>query len=285
MAAEGQYALDKLSLCWGSMDGVALRDFLTSASLAGFRYVTLNPAQCLEARRDGLSEVDLRDLLTEHGLEVSNIDPLFNWIPGAPQLEGEDVIAVCSRVAAADVFHFAQTVGADLVNAPLGFATPESEAEIVDCFGSLCDAAAQAGLRVSLEFMPFTQVPDLATAHRIVAAVNRFNGGIMFDCWHHHRSGGTPRDILAIPGERIFAVQLDDALAQPMDDMIEETLNHRRLPGEGCIDLAGTFGALREIGAQFICDVEVFDEQLRDKDALFRAQRMYATSAQLLQCC
>lgn len=269
-------------MCWGSMEGVKLPDFLASAAQAGFGYVTLSPAQYIEARDSGWSGADLHRALQEHHLQVSNIDPLFNWMPNTPQLDGDDPIAVCSRASAADVFRIAHSVGTDLVNAPLGFAMPESEQQIVDSFGQLCVAAAAEGLRVSLEFMPFNQVPDLATANRIVAAANCNNGGIMFDCWHHQRSGGSVQEILQVPGERFFAVQLDDALPQPMADVLEETLNHRCLPGAGCIDLAAVLGALLSTGAQFLCDVEVFDAGLRDLDASTRAQRLYAASAATL---
>ena len=275
-------ASEPLALCWGSMDGVALREFVASAAQAGFSHITLSPAQYREARAAGLGDGDLAALLRDHGLLVSNIDPLFNWLPGSVRLDGDDAIAVCTQASAQEVFHIAQVVGTDLVNAPLGMASPASEQEIVDGFAALCEDAAHEGLRVSLEFMPFNAVPDLATASRVVSAAGCDNGGIMFDCWHHHRGGGTPQQLLEVPGERFFALQLDDALPQPMADMLEETLNHRCLPGQGCIDLAATLGNLRRTGADVVCDVEVFDDALRALAPAERARRLFDSSQALL---
>lgn len=274
--------MNDLSLCWGSMEGVAFDTFLSCAAGAGFKYVTLNSALYLEARSGGLSDRDITRCIADHGLRVSDVDPLFNWLPGAVTLEGTDAISVCTQASMQDVFHLAHVAGTDLVNAPLGFAAPDSEQEIVDCFAALCEAAKQEGLRVSLEFMPFNRVANLETAARIVKQAGCNNGGIMFDCWHHHRGGGQPDDILDVPGDYFFALQLDDALPQPMDDILQETLNHRLLPGQGCIDLVQTLRNLQALGAQVICDIEVFSKDLTPLDAAERAHRMYASASAVM---
>lgn len=272
-----------LSLCWGSMEGVDLETFLSSAAGAGFQAVTLNTAYYLEALDKGYSDKDLGQLLIDHGLIVSDIDPLFNWMPDSVSLEGSDPMSLCTQASMEDVFHLAHVAGTDIVNAPLGFSQPDSEQQIVDGFAALCERASQEGLRVSLEFMPFNQVPDLATAARIVEQAGCGNGGIMFDCWHHHRGGGKAEDILSVAGEKFFAMQLDDALLEPMGDILEETLNHRLLPGEGCINLVETLGALKTVGANVIYDVEVFKAPLRALPPATRAQLLFDSASSVLQ--
>lgn len=264
-----------LSLCWGSLDGVEVLEFLRCAAGAGFTGVTLNTALYEDALATGLSAAHFRTLLDDLGLRVTDIDPHFNWLPDPVTLPGDDVIARCTRATEREIFDLAHAVGTDLVNAPPGLAMPESEQETIDAFGALCDRAATEGLRVSLEFMPFTPVTDLATALRIVSGVGRGNGGIMLDCWHHHRGGGTAGDLLQVPGSMVFAVQLDDALPEPMTDVVEETLNYRLLPGEGCIDLAGYVAALLTTGATPVYDVEVFKDELRGETAPERARQLY----------
>lgn len=264
-----------LSLCWGSLDGVEVLDFLRCAAGAGFTGVTLNTALYEDALATGLGPADVRALLDDLGLRVTDIDPHFNWLPESVTLPGDDIIARCTRASEREIFDLAHAVGTDLVNAPPGLAMPESEQETIDAFGTLCDRAAAEGLRVSLEFMPFTPVANLATALRIVSIAGRDNGGIMFDCWHHHRGGGTAGDLLLVPGSMLFAVQLDDALPEPMADVMEETLNYRLLPGEGCIDLAGYVAALLTIGATPVYDVEVFKDALRSESAQERARQLF----------
>ena len=274
--------LNNLSLCWGSLDGVPFDTFLSTAADTGFTKVTLNSSQYLEARSAGLSDNDITQCIQDHGLNVSDIDPLFNWLPGAVTLPGNDAIAVCTQASAEDVFHLAHVVGTDLVNAPLGLASPDSEQEIIDCFGALCEKAEQENLRVCLEFMPFNKVPDLVTALRIVKQAGCDNGGIMFDCWHHHRGGGLPEDILAVPGELLFAMQLDDALAEPMDDIMEETMGHRLLPGKGCIDLVQTLKNLNSVGADVVYDIEVFNEPMRSLSAAQRARQLIESASAIV---
>ena len=278
------HSVNKLSLCWGSLDGVAYPEFLSAASEVGFDAVTLNSALYRQATASGFSDTDIRASLRDHGLQVSGIDPLFNWLPDSVVLDGSDPVSVCTQVSMEEVFHLAHVVETDLVNAPLGLATPSSEQEIVDSFGILCEKAKGESLRVSLEFMPFNQVSDLETALRIVEHAGYSNGGIMVDCWHLHRGGGMADDLLEIPGNRIFAMQIDDALSEPLPDMIEETMNQRLPPGDGCIDLARVVRNLRSIGAAVYVDVEVFNESLRALPAVQRARSLYnATAAVLAQ--
>ncbi|MGB1140530.1 MAG: sugar phosphate isomerase/epimerase family protein [Halioglobus sp.] len=272
----------KLSLCWGSMEGVPLKPFIETAATAGFEAITLNSVLFEDALRDGWREADIKQLLLDNGLRVSGIDPLFNWLPSSVQLAGDDVMSRITQAGVDDIIRIAHTVGADLVNAPLGLASPDSEQEVVDSFGALCDRLATEGLRTSLEFMPFTAVADLPTALRIVMQANRNNGGIMLDCWHLHRSGGTPDDVLAVPGEKLMGLQLDDAMPQAMGDVVEETLNYRLLPGEGCIDLQRLLGNLKTIGARVAIDVEVFKDSLRQLEPTERAAALYAPSQQAL---
>lgn len=264
-----------LSLCWGSLDGVGVLEFLESAAAAGFTGVTLNTALYEDALAAGLGAREFRALLDDLGLRVTDIDPHFNWLPGSIALEGDDVIPRCTRATEREIFDLAHAVGTDLVNAPPGLAMPDGEQEIIDGFGALCDRAAGEGLRVSLEFMPFSRVNNLELALRIVTAAGRANGGVMLDCWHHHRAGGDATDLHSAPGKAILAVQLDDALPEPMTDMMEETLNHRLLPGEGCIDLPAYLAALHDIGAEPVYDVEVFKDALRALPAAERARQLY----------
>ena len=48
----------------------------------------------------------------------------------------------------------------------------------------ICDKAGALGLNISLEFIPFGGIPTLASAVRLVEAVDRPNLGIVLDVWH-----------------------------------------------------------------------------------------------------
>jgi sugar phosphate isomerase/epimerase len=64
-----------------------------------------------------------------------------------------------------------------------------------------------------------------------------------------------------------------------MDDLIDETVNHRRLPGEGEFDISGYVEVCREIGYGGPWGVEVLSEELRSLPIEEEFQRAYETTA------
>lgn len=121
------------------------------------------------------------------------------------------------------------------------------EGRLAANFARLCVIAASRGLTADLEFMPWTSVPDLAAARRIVEIAGAENGGVLVDALHVDRSGTTLEEVRALPPERINYVQLCDAPA--VYDKSVEALVHvaraaRLNPGEGGIDLVGLAGAV-----------------------------------------
>ena len=59
----------------------------------------------------------------------------------------------------------------------------------------LAEAAGAHRLRLALELMPYTAVNSLPKAHRMVAATQAGNLGLLIDALHLARSGGTPAEV------------------------------------------------------------------------------------------
>ena len=95
---------EDVALCWGSLHETDLQSLAEQAANAGFTGITLNTALFDDAIAAGLSAQDINSRLTDLGLTVSNIDPLFSWMPGAPGIPGEDVIARSSRASIDEVY-------------------------------------------------------------------------------------------------------------------------------------------------------------------------------------
>ena len=109
-----------------------------------------------------------------------------------------------------------------------------------DRYAGFCEAAAPYGLTADLEFMPWTSVPDLATARRIVDRVAQANAGVLVDALHFDRSQSAIGDIATIPAGKLHYWQLcDAAAARPTstEQMMHVARNERRFPGEGGLDL------------------------------------------------
>jgi sugar phosphate isomerase/epimerase len=179
-----------------------------------------------------------------------------------------DCLRICeqlpveSMTALADLDAFAGL--ADVETLPTG--------ELVEPFARLCDQAAHVGATVHLEFIPSTVVPDVRTAWQIVREAGRGNGGIVFDSWHFYRGHPDLDALRAIPGDRVFAVQLSDAPTRPRGVLMDDTMR-RQSPGDGSFDLVGVIRALAEIGGMHGVGAEVISPELAAMDPA-RAARL-----------
>ena len=147
------------------------------------------------------------------------------------------------------------------------------EARLTDGYARLCELMKPYGMTADLEFMPWTAVPDVKAALRIIKAAGRpANAGILVDALHFDRSGSTLDDIRAIPRELLHYAQICDAptsaqtgRAFTVEEMIHTARCERLLPGSGTIDLAGLFAALP---ADLPISVEIVNfEQEKSADA------------------
>jgi sugar phosphate isomerase/epimerase len=208
-----------------------------AAHAAGFTRLSVSPLDVDRAR----SPAELGRYLRGNGLDIV-LDPVMNWYGGAPRAGSR-----FARFTADEALRMAAELQVVAITA-IGQAGTLPVEEVAERFGLLCDRAAGFGAQVHLEFIPMTGIADLATAWAVVEQAGRENGGIVFDTWHFFRGDPDYAVLDRVPGDRIFAVQVDDALAEPRDDLREDT-QHRLLPGEGSFDLPRVIGALDRIGA------------------------------------
>jgi sugar phosphate isomerase/epimerase len=261
---------EDLVLCSGTLPrGTGFAERLAAASGAGFASISLWGRDYDAARAEGHSDADLRALLDDHGLTVAELDPAWWWLPGAadvhlpPALDTEDVF----RFGEADLFAVADAVGARSMNAVDVFGGDWDLDAAAEAFAALCGRAAEHGLLVHVEWLPWSRIPDLATALRIVELADAPNGGLNVDAWHLVRAGVDVTDLAAVPGRLILGVQLDDGPLEPEANLIEATLHSRALPGDGEFDLAAVVAALRATGTTAPCGVEVFSDALHARPA------------------
>ncbi|TGD60935.1 sugar phosphate isomerase/epimerase [Tabrizicola sp. WMC-M-20] len=106
---------------------------------------------------------------------------------------------------------------------------------------ALQDHATEFGLSCVLEFFPWTVVPDLAVANRVVDATGSATLGVLLDTLHFNRSGSTLADLEATPRHRLPFVHLCDAPVHPpysLEDLLHAGRAERLPPGNGQINLA-----------------------------------------------
>lgn len=259
-------SLDETALvfCAGNAPRVPLLERLAPARSAGYAAVSVLPQEYDALREAGMSDGELRSRIADAGLSVGELDGLTTWLPDhrPPAAFPPELAGLLARATPERLVPIAAALGARSISV-IEFYGRQVEPDVAaEAFARACDLAAEHGLLVHLEFLPWGGVPDLESAAEIVARADRRNGGILVDSWHFFRSGSTLATLRELPGDRILGVQLDDAPAQPEADLAEETQHRRLLPGEGSFDLVGLVRTLDEIGSRAPLGVEVLSDEL-----------------------
>ena len=130
-----------------------LVELAAAAAAAGFDCVT-STTRLFE--RSGGDAADLRARVEEHGVRVTFVDGLATALPGTDLPPGEATIDDC--------IHIAHATGADAINLVHMTGRPMPLAEMADAFGRACEHAAPEDIRLAIEFIPDTGIPDFATA-------------------------------------------------------------------------------------------------------------------------
>lgn len=113
----------------------------------------------------------------------------------------------------------------------------------------LCEWAAPADMRVSLEFLMITAVRSLDAALDIVTRCNHPAAAVLIDSLHFQRAGHTAIDLKAVDGNLLTYSQICDGNLQCADNFnayLEDAVDLRSAPGEGDLPLADILTALPE---------------------------------------
>jgi sugar phosphate isomerase/epimerase len=221
----------------------------------------------------GLGYAALKQRLADAGQYLVELEFLIDWFAAGERRARSDA-------ARAELFRAADALGARHVKVMPPFLPDDpQDAHLAAEFAALCEEAAEHGLMVGLEMLPFSILPNLDAALAMVAAANAPNGGLLIDIWHVMRSGGGVADVAQVPGRFIVAAELCDAMTAMQDSITEDTMRHRKLCGEGEFDITGFIHALGEAGYNGPYGVEILSDAFRQLPLAEAAQRSFDTSA------
>lgn len=151
--------------------------------------------------------------------------------------------------------------------------------------GTLDDAAARAGwvadrfapwgVDVVLEPLPFTNMQTPADAAAIILRADRPNLSMCMDVWHLYRMG-LPLSHLDGLWPYISTVQVSDGTVESLlpDDLYNDCLLNRRVPGQGEFDLVGLVRARNENRPDSTFSIEVINPELKAQDAALSARQI-----------
>ena len=249
--------------------------------------------RCAEAARTGFAGLGLWHADIEHQLETSTLQEMKNVFDdaGLEYLQVEflaDFFLDPVEPARAEsdarrrlLFDTAAAFDAHHIKVGNIPGTPCELGKLTEAFAELCaDAANHTAATVAYEFMPFdVNVNTLDAALELVQNAGAPNGGLAIDTWHMSKLGIAPDDLRRIAPEHLAWVELSDGQFENMEDPVDETVNHRRLPGEGEFDIPGYVAVASEIGYRGPWGVEVLSEELRSQPMEQAFQRAYETTA------
>jgi sugar phosphate isomerase/epimerase len=216
---------------------------------------------------------ELKQNFDDNGLRHLELEFLMDWF-----LDPDDERRVASDRMRELLLEAAAVLDAHHLKVGNIPGVPAELALLNERFGELCDDAAdRTDTKIVYEFMPFDV--NVRTVDAALAVVDGTRGGIAIDTWHMSKLGIEPDELRKIPIEQLSWIELSDGYADDMDDPVDETINHRSLPGEGEFDVRAYVDAALDHGYPGPWGVEVLSEELRNNpiDVIFR--RAYDATA------
>ena len=249
-------------------------DRCAEAAKVGFAGIGVWHAD-LEHVLESRSLREMKQLLDDNGLRRLELEFLMDWF-----LDQSDERRKHSDRMRRLLLEAAGALGAHHVKVGNIPGTPCPIPQVTEAFATLCAEAAQhTDARIVYELMPFdVNVHSLETVLEVVEGAGADNGGVAIDTWHMGKLGISPDDLRRIPLRYLQWIELSDGQLQNMPDPVDETVNHRRLPGEGEFGVHRYVEVCQDMGYQGPWGVEVLSAALRalPMEEIFR--RAYQTT-------
>jgi sugar phosphate isomerase/epimerase len=231
------------------------RDRVESAARAGFTGFGIWHADLEHVvRKRTLKE--MRQILDDNGIKYVELEFLTDWF-----LEGERKRQ--SDISKTLLLDASEALQAHHVKVGDFYQETTPMPRLIEAFARLCAEAAERGTKVGFELMPFAVIRSLEDSLKLVEGAGASNGGICLDTWHIVKLEIPYEELRRIPSQYITSVELNDGTFQCPWSLHEDTVNHRRLCGEGEFDVKGFIAAIQDAGYRGPWGVEVLSEELR----------------------
>ena len=245
-------------------------DRVAAAARAGFKGVGIWHAD-LEHVLERRNLKEMKTVLDDNGMKYVELEFLKDWF-----LEGERKRQ--SDIEKQKLFTAAEALNAKHVKVGDFFREKCAMPRLIESFAALCAEAAERGITIGFELMPFAMIDTLADALKMVDGAGAKNGGIILDMWHVVKLGIPFEEVARISARYLISVELNDGTFKAPWDLHEDTINHRRLCGEGEFDVKGFIAVVQKAGYTGPFGIEVLSKKLRRKPLEELTTRAFSTT-------
>jgi len=246
------------------------RDRVEAAARAGFKGFGIWHADLyhtLESR----SLEDMKQILDDNGMKRIELEFLRDWFRDGEEKKQSD-LEKKKLLEAACVLNAHHLKVGDFERK----ITPMPR--LIESFAALCADAAEQGITIGFEVMPFAMIDTLKDSLTMVQGAGARNGGIILDLWHIAKMRVSYEELSRIPAKYLVSVELNDGTFEAPWSLHEDTINHRRFCGEGEFDVKGFIKAVEKAGYTGPFGIEVLSQELRHKSLEEIVTRAFQTT-------
>ena len=256
-------------LCTGTLGRVPWDEKARAASAAGFARLSIYGWEHRRLHDRGWDDAAIVNLLDELSLQVAEYDGVVMTMRSP---EGaEDAVAAAAALGARSITvleHSDWQPGEHLDQAAATLA-------------EIADKAAEHGILALIEPFSWSPLDDHRVAAQIVERAERPNAGLLLDTWHLWRGPEKGHLDTAVDPAIIKAIQIGDTGPDPVgqptpEEIADECIHHRLMPGDGHGNIARLLADLTSRGVDAPICIEVFSDALNALDTDMVARQSMA---------
>ena len=249
-----------LSFNASTIRGTPILRQIEVAALAGFEGIELWFADVDAHLAKGAELAEIRAALDDRGLAVPTLIYLGGWF------EARDADWLRIKAECGSRLEQAATLGAEYVIA----GPPGGRADVAlgaRRYRELLELGDRIGAWPAFEFLGFVgQFNTIESACEVLALAAHPKAATVLDPFHIFRGGGSVESIAKLRADQIAVAHFNDTPAQPPREQQHDA--DRVWPGDGHLDLRHYFVQLARVGYGGWLSLELFREDLWQRDPL-----------------
>ena len=239
----------------------------SKAGFAGFGIKEVDLAHTLERR----SLKEMKQILNDNGMRHVELEFITDWFLDGEKKKQSDKIKYMLLEAA-------EVLGARHVKVGDFDTTITPMPKLIESFAALCADAANYGTKILFELIVDAMINTLPETLEMLEGANAKNGGVMIDFWHVVKLNIPYEDVAKIPLRFLLGIELSDGTLECPWSLHEDTINYRRLCGEGEFDIKGFVKQILAAGYDGPWGIEILSNEHRKKSLEEAAAQAFNTT-------